>query len=180
MNFSIQNILETEQIILIPLQESDFEELYQVASDPKVWEQHPNKDRWKREIFRTFFDGALQSQGAFKIVEKSTGKIIGSTRFYDYNKENNSILIGYTFYGTDYWGKGYNQSVKKLMLDYIFAYVDTVHFHIGAGNIRSQIAIGRLGAQKIGEEEIPYFGEAPKLNFIYRIEKASWLNRKSS
>lgn len=180
MNFSIQNILETEQIILIPLQERDFEELYQVASDPKVWEQHPNKDRWKRDIFRVFVDGALQSQGAFKIIEKSTGKIIGSTRFYDYNKDDSSILIGYTFYGTAYWGKGYNQSVKKLMLNYIFEYVDTVFFHIGSENTRSQIAISRLGAEKIGEEEIPYFGEAPKLNFVYRIEKKFWLNLKAS
>lgn len=180
MNFSIQNILETEQLMLIPLTESDFEKLYQVASDPKVWEQHPNKDRWKRDVFRVFFDGALQSQGAFKIAEKSTGKIIGSTRFYDYNQENNSILIGYTFYGTDYWGKGYNQSVKKLMLDYIFAFVDTVYLHVGAGNIRSQIAISRLGAQKIAEEEIIYFGEVPKLNFVYRIEKEFWLNRETS
>ncbi|MNL51503.1 hypothetical protein D3C87_1746060 [compost metagenome] len=64
-----------------------------------------------------------------------------------------------------------NQSVKKTMLDYLFQYVSKVKFHIGAENIRSQIAISRIGAEKIAEEVVAYFGEKPKLNFIYEIEK---------
>ncbi|SFN19687.1 Protein N-acetyltransferase, RimJ/RimL family [Chitinophaga sp. YR627] len=174
MQFNIQPTLENEQVILYPLKEEDFEVLYQVASDPLVWEQHPNKDRWKRDVFQTFFDGALQSKGAFKIVHKETGEVMGSTRIYDYNPEDNSILIGYTFYGRKYWGKGLNQSVKKMMLDYLFQYVSAVHFHIGAQNIRSQIAISRLGAQKASEQEVAYFGEKPKLNFVYVIEKEQY------
>nr|WP_294859897.1 GNAT family N-acetyltransferase [uncultured Fluviicola sp.] len=172
--FSIQPILENEQLILYPLQENDFEDLYQVASDPKIWEQHPNKDRWKRDIFQNFFNGAMQSKGAFKIIDKSTGKIIGCTRYYGYHEAENFILIGYTFYGTSSWGKGINPIVKKLMLDYIFQFVPKVQFHIGATNLRSQIAISRLGAEKIGEEEIAYFGEPSKLNFIYEITKENW------
>ena len=174
MNFSIQPVLENEKVALYPLQETDFESLYTVASDPKIWEQHPNKDRWKREVFRTFFDGAMQSNGAFKIVDKATGNIIGSTRFYDYNEQDGSIYIGYTFYATAYWGKGFNPAVKALMLDYIFQYVPRVYFHIGANNIRSQIAIGRMGAEKIAEEEVSYFGEAARLNFMYEINKEKW------
>ncbi|WP_207435765.1 GNAT family N-acetyltransferase [Sabulibacter ruber] len=174
MNFSLQPTLENERVVLYPLQENDFEALYAAASDPKVWEQHPNKDRWKREVFRTFFDGAMQSQGAFRIVDKATGNTIGSTRFYDYNQEENSILIGYTFYATSCWGKGINQAVKAMMLEYIFQYVSRVFFHIGAKNIRSQIAIGRVGAEKVAEQEVTYFGEVPKLNFVYEITKEKW------
>lgn len=174
MHFDIQPTLENEQIILSPLKEEDFDALYQVASDPLVWEQHPNKDRWKKEVFQTFFDGALLSRGAFKIVSKVTGDVMGSTRIYDYNPEDNSILIGYTFYGVKYWGKGFNLSVKKMMLEYLFQYVSAVHFHIGAQNVRSQIAISRLGAQKMNEQEVAYFGENPKLNFVYVIEKQQY------
>ncbi|PZF71246.1 GNAT family N-acetyltransferase [Taibaiella soli] len=172
--FNIQSILENDRAMLTPLQEKDFDALYAVASDPKVWEQHPNKDRWKQEVFRTFFEGAMESKGAFKIIDKATGHVAGSTRFYDYNEKENSILIGYTFYGTSFWGTGMNKAVKKMMLDYIFQFVSKVYFHIGAVNTRSQIAIGRLGAQKVAEEEIAYFGEAPKLNFIYAITKEEW------
>ena len=176
MNFSTQPVLENEKTILLPLEEGDFEDLYAVASDPKIWEQHPNRDRWKREVFQNFFEGAMQSRGAFKIIDKFTGKIAGSTRIYDYNEKDNSILIGYTFYATQYWGKGINHAVKALMLDYLFQYVSSVYFHIGANNIRSQLAIERLGAKKIGELEVAYFGELSKLNFVYGIQKEEWLH----
>ncbi|PZR08732.1 MAG: N-acetyltransferase [Flavobacterium psychrophilum] len=174
MVINIQPVLENEQIILYPLQENDFEDLYVVASDPKIWEQHPNKDRWQREVFRTFFEGAMQSKGAFKITDKASGKIIGSTRFYDYNTKDNSILIGYTFYATSSWGTGINKAVKALMLDYIFQFVSKVHFHIGANNVRSQITIDRVGAEKIAEKEVAYFGEPDRLNFVYEITKEKW------
>ncbi len=171
---NIQPTLENDYVILLPLKPEDFESLFAVASDPTVWEQHPNKDRYKREVFQTFFEGAIQSKGAFKIIDKQTHQVIGSTRFYDYNEADKSILIGYTFYGKSYWGKGINLSVKKIMLDYIFQFVSVVNFHIGAGNIRSQIAITRLGALKAGEQEITYFGEDAKLNYIYSFTAKEW------
>jgi len=174
MNFSIQPILENENFKLIPLKESDFERLFEVASDPKVWEQHPNKDRYKREVFENFFKGAIESKGAFLIVDKQSQEVLGSTRFYDFNEEKNSILIGYTFYGTKSWGKNVNPQVKKLMLDYIFEFVETVIFHVGKSNVRSQKAMEKLGATKVGEEEIAYYGELPKINVIYEIRKIDW------
>ncbi|RWU10718.1 GNAT family N-acetyltransferase [Pedobacter chitinilyticus] len=174
MTFSIQPTLENDRVTLVPLQETDFEALYEVASDPKVWEQHPNKDRWKRDVFQIFFDGAMQSKGAFKIVDQTNGQVIGSTRFYDYDAAEDSILIGYTFYGTAYWGKGINHSVKKMMLDYIFQFVSKVNLHVGTTNVRSQIAVGRIGAEKVAEQEVTYFGEQPKLNFVYQIDRTKW------
>ncbi|WP_426492804.1 GNAT family N-acetyltransferase [Hymenobacter sp. 102] len=172
--FPLPPTLETATLRLLPLQETDFAELHAVAADPKVWEQHPNKDRWQEPVFRNFFEGAIQSQGAFKIVEKATKATLGSTRLYDYNASDNSILIGYTFYGTQSWGKGINLAVKKLLLDYAFQFVDTVRFHIGAQNVRSQIAIQRLGARKVAEQEVAYYGEASKLNFVFEIKKQDW------
>jgi RimJ/RimL family protein N-acetyltransferase len=174
MIINTQPVLENDEVAIYPLQEQDFEALYNVASNPKIWEQHPNKNRWQKEVFKNFFEGAMKSNGAFKIIDKSNGDVIGCTRFYDYNQEDDSILIGYTFYATQYWGKGINHAVKSLMLDYIFNFVSNVYFHIGAVNIRSQIAISRLGATKIAEQEISYFGEESKLNYIYRITKKEW------
>ena len=168
---NLQPILENEIVQLVPLQESDFEILYQVASDPLIWEQHPNKDRYKRAVFQNFFDGAMQSKGAFKIVNKASGETIGSSRFYDYDEAYKSVLIGYTFYGRAYWGSLYNPAVKKLMLEYAFQFVNTIYFHVGAENIRSQKAIERLGAKKVREINVAYHGEPEKLNFEYCIEK---------
>lgn len=177
MKLNIQPTLENEKVIVLPLQATDFEALYTTASDPEIWEQHPNKNRWKREVFSTFFEGAMQSNGAFKVVDKATGNVIGSTRFYDYNPVDQSIFIGYTFYAVAYWGKGFNSAVKTMMLDHIFQWVSTVYLHIGAENTRSQKSISRLGAEKIGEQEVTYLGEAPKLNFVYEISKRKWQTR---
>ena len=169
--FSLQPVLETDALRLLPLQEKDFADLYAVAADPRIWAQHPNKDRWQLPVFTTFFAGAMQSQGAFRIVDKATGATLGSTRLYDYNPQDNSLFIGYTFYGTSSWGKGINLAVKALLLDYVFQFVETVRFHIGADNVRSQIAIRRLGAAKVAEQEVTYYGEQPKLNFVFELTK---------
>ena len=147
MKFSIQVVLENERVKLVPVVEDDFEELYEVASDRKIWEQHPNSDRWQRSVFKKFFDGALESRGAFKVIDKESGKVAGCTRYYNYNEQSQCIYIGYTFLSANYWGQGINSAVKKLMLDYIFQFLDTVYFQVGANNIRSQIAMARIGAK---------------------------------
>lgn len=177
--FDIQAVLENEQVILLPLQLADFESLFKVASDPLIWQQHPNPDRWKKEIFKGFFDGAMQSGGAYKIIDKSNDQIIGSTRMYDYDKNKNTILIGYTFYARKYWGSGINHEVKKLMMDYLFHFVDIVEYHVGAQNKRSQISITRLGVKKTGEKEVAYVGEPPRLNFVYQMRKDDWIKMPS-
>lgn len=170
-SFDLQPTLENDFVKLEPLQESDFEALYAVASDPLIWEQHPNRDRWKKDVFLNFFEGAINSRGAFKIIDKVSNSVIGSTRFYRASEDNPELAIGYTFFARKYWGGKYNPAVKKMMMDYAFQFTDHVLFHIGAVNIRSQKAIERLGAKKIAEQEIAYYGEATKLNFIYRIDR---------
>lgn len=171
MHPDLQPTLESPVASLKPLQAGDFEALYRIASDPKIWEQHPNKDRWQRDVFLQFFQGAMESKGAFLITDKTTDEIAGSSRFYNYNQTGKSIMIGYTFYAVKFWGTGLNSAVKRLMIDYIFQFVDTIHFQVGATNLRSQIAIQRLGAVKTGEESVAYYGEPPKLNFVYELLK---------
>ena len=172
MQFDLQpSFLRDELIQLIPLKESDFDQLFEVASNPKVWEQHPNPNRYKLEDFTNYFKGAIESKGAFLVVDAKTNETVGCSRYYDYNEEDNSILIGYTFIGTKFWGKGYNKSLKKLMLNYAFQFVDKVYFHIGAFNYRSQKAIEKIGAVKVDEYEVEYYGEVSKLNYVYLITK---------
>jgi RimJ/RimL family protein N-acetyltransferase len=172
MCFTLQPIhLQNELIQLIPLQECDFEALFAVASDPLIWEQHPNKLRYQRDVFQNYFEGAMVSKGAFLIRDTKTNEVVGSTRFYDYNEKEKFVLIGYTFIGRRFWGTGHNKALKKLMLDYAFQQVDKVYFHIGAFNIRSQKAIEKIGAVKVDEFEVEYYGEDSKLNFVYLIQK---------
>lgn len=172
MQFDLQPVFLHDNLIkLIPLKKTDFETLFEVGCNPLVWEQHPNPNRYKLEDFTTYFKGAIESKGAFLIVDCKTNETVGCSRYYDYNEHDKSVLIGYTFIGTKFWGNGYNKTLKKLMLDYAFQFVDKVYFHIGAFNIRSQKAIEKIGAIKIDEFEVEYYGENSKLNFVYLLNK---------
>lgn len=170
--------LASEGVTLHPLRPSDFEELYAVASDPLIWEQHPNRTRYQRDVFETFFRGAIESGGAFLIRNARTAAAIGSSRFYDYDAGAALVSLGYTFFARDCWGGKYNPSAKTLMLDHAFQSVAAVRFAIGAQNLRSQIAITRLGAVKVAESPVTYYGEPPSLNFTYEITRSAWQARR--
>lgn len=175
-SFDLQPTLKNEFVRIQPLKETDFEALYAVASDPLIWEQHPNKDRYKREVFENFFKGAMESRGAFLVFDQQSNQVIGSSRFYEWDPEKKIVAIGYTFFARDHWGSTYNPALKKLMMGHAFQFADSVVYHIGAQNIRSQKAIERLGAKKIAEMEMEYYGEPSKLNFLYEIRKEDWMN----
>ena len=163
--------LKNNIVWLEPLKQAHFEELYLVASDPLIWEQHPNPDRYKLEAFTNYFKGAMESGGAFIIRDTLSGKALGSSRYCAYDAANKEIQIGYTFFSRVCWGKSINKAVKKLMLTHAFNDVDKVAFYVGANNIRSQKAMEAIGGIKVREEVVAYFGEPDRLNFRYEIDK---------
>jgi RimJ/RimL family protein N-acetyltransferase len=171
MSFQLQPHLKGELIELRPLRRADWKKLFAVASDPLIWEQHPKSDRYREEVFKSFFQGALESRGAFVVIDTKTQQIIGSTRFYGYNPQRSEIEIGWTFLARQYWGGRYNQEMKRLMLAHAFRFVDNVVFLIGADNIRSQKAIEKIGAVKRGTAERIYGKRPPSLNMVYLIRK---------
>src|SRR3954471_5550896 len=82
MGFELQPTLTGKLIELRPLKPTNFDELFRAASDPLIWEQHPENTRYKKEVFQTYFDSAIESKGAFVVVDRKSGKIIGSSRFF--------------------------------------------------------------------------------------------------
>lgn len=173
----LQPALENGLAKLLPLSADDFDRLYVVASDPLVWEQHPSSDRYKREVFREFFDGAIASGSAFLVFDQASGELIGSTRYYDYNPAESSVAIGFTFLARKYWGGKYNHAMKSLLLDHAFQYVDTVLFHIGSSNIRSQKGTAKLGVIKTREITETING-AERRSFEYALSRETWEERK--
>jgi RimJ/RimL family protein N-acetyltransferase len=176
---NFQPVLQNNLVIATPLQAADFDVLFAAAADPLIWEQHPNKNRYQLKEFENYFKGAIESGGAFLVKDANTREVIGSSRYSDYEAATNTVSIGYTFFIRSHWGTGHNYALKQLMLDHIFKFVDTVTFYIGAVNKRSQISIERFGAVKTGEKHMAYYGEAAKLDFIYAITKAQWLQMKN-
>jgi N-acetyltransferase len=171
MSFDLQPTLRGEVVELRPLRREDWNDLFAVASDPLIWEQHPESDRYKKEVFKVFFKGALESGGAFVVIDTKTQQIIGSTRFHGYDPDKSEIEIGWTFLARKHWGGRYNQEMKQLMLAHAFKFVENVVFFVGEKNIRSQKATEKIGAVKNGSATKLYGNRPPSLNVRYLIKK---------
>jgi len=167
----LQPHLAGELLELRPLQPEDWEELFAVASDPLIWELHPVHDRYKEEVFKEFFQGALESRGAFVAIDKKTGKIIGSSRYCEYYPEKSEIEIGWTFLARSHWGGTYNGEMKRLMLTHAFQFVERVLLVVGTENYRSQKAVKKIGGVMVERRNIPYRG-ADLEHLVYEIKKA--------
>ena len=169
----IQPTLIGDRITLRPLKKEDFSALYRAASDPVIWELHPDSSRYKRKVFEErFFIGAIKSQGALAIFDNSSNRLIGSTRFYKWKPDTKEITIGYTFLTPDQWGNGSNSEVKELMLKHIFQFSEVVWFGVGETNIRSRKAVEKLGAILSHKEKRELDGK-PYVQLFYKISSSS-------
>jgi N-acetyltransferase len=145
--------------------------LYAVASDPLIWEQHPQRNRYELDVFRVFFEEALASGGALVAIDRANGLIVGSSRFHGYDEAASEVEIGWTFLSRLYWGGVYNGEMKRLMLDHAFQSVDSVIFVVGPDNVRSQKAVLKLGAV-LTQEQPPRDSGDDRL--VFRLTKAAF------
>lgn len=150
MPFDLQPTLTGQRLQLRPLRPDDWDALYAAASDPLIWAQHPERDRYTPEVFRRYFDSGLQCGGALVAIDRRSGTVVGSSRYHDYDGATRQVEIGWTFLTRDYWGGSYNREMKTLMLDHAFRFVDRVTFNVGVTNLRSQRAMEKIGGVRAG------------------------------
>src|ERR1700751_3963457 len=99
-----QPFLKGELLELRPLRPEDFDDLYAVAADPLIWEQHPHNTRYQEEVFRKFFQDSLAWGGALIAIHSETGRVMGSSLYAVYNQEKSQFEIGWTFRARSHWG----------------------------------------------------------------------------
>jgi N-acetyltransferase len=169
--FDLQPVLIGELVELRPMREEDFPVLYAVASDPLIWAQHPEPDRCTEPVFRRFFRGGMESGGAFIVLDRRDGSVIGSSRFAEYDEASSVIEIGWTFLARSHWGGSHNREMKQLMLVHAFRFVRRVVFRVGPNNRRSQRALEKIGASSLGLETDQQRGES----VLYEITRDAFL-----
>ena len=167
MSFDLQPMLSGDLLELRPLREEDYTALFAVASDPLIWEQHPEPDRCTEPVFRRFFRGAIESGGAFLVLDRRDRRVIGSSRFAEFDEAASQIEIGWTFLGRSYWGGAYNREMKRLMLAHALRFVRRVVFRVGPNNRRSQRALEKIGAVTLGVASDPLRGDS----LLYEIRR---------
>lgn len=171
---TLQPVLRGELLELRPLRLEDFDALHAVAADPLIWEQHPVRDRYKVDVFRDFFRTGLESGGALVAIDRSSGAIIGSSRYHGHDPLRREVEIGWTFLARACWGGRYNGEMKRLMLDHAFSFVDRVIFVIGPLNLRSRRAVEKLGATLVGSR----VEENGRESVVYGLERAEYLRQR--
>ncbi|WDF70220.1 GNAT family N-acetyltransferase [Sphingobacterium oryzagri] len=164
--------LENDSILLQPLQTVDYDRLFQAASDPAIWAQHPDSHRYQPAGFAVYFGKLMETDCPFLIIDKTYQSVIGATSYYQYDASKSQVAIGFTFLAKSYWGGTVNRLVKSLLIDYAFQYVDNIVFHVREKNFRSQAALAKLGAVKIDEYPAP--ADPSTIQYEYAISKANW------
>jgi RimJ/RimL family protein N-acetyltransferase len=169
--FELQPTLVGPCLTLRPLRAEDFQPLYAAAADPLIWEQHPEPTRYQRQVFEHgFFAGALASGGAFVVIDNSSGSVIGSTRYYEWDPAKSEVAIGFTFLARSHWGGDANREMKRLMLDHAFRWARVVWFHVGLNNWRSRKALEKIGGRLSHEETKTIQGGVERTRAYYRID----------
>ena len=168
--FDLQPTLEGPLVTLRPLSPADHDQLFAVAADPLIWEQHPDKTRSQPAGFQAFFQQALDSGGALLAMETASGRTIGSSRFHGYDEAADEVEVGWTFLARSHWGGQYNREMKRLMLDHAFRYVGRVVFLIDPANHRSQRAIEKIGAVRAAART----DASGRVSCVFQIAAREW------
>ncbi|UQD56764.1 GNAT family N-acetyltransferase [Flavobacterium sp. K5-23] len=156
-NYSENYILENEAVLLRPLEKSDFEYLLEYSlNEPDIWTYNANgangAENLERYISNTITQRENEKEYPFIVFDKKTGKFVGSTRFYDIQPGNNTLQLGFTWYGKKSQGTGINKNCKMLLLEFAFENmaVERVGFKANNQNLKSINAMKSIGCVEEG------------------------------
>jgi RimJ/RimL family protein N-acetyltransferase len=149
-------LLEDANVALEPLTPDHAPALEAASADGELWNLWFTSAPAPGEA-AAYIAKALDGQKAglmlpFAVREKSSGDIVGTTRFYDFINDPRRVAIGYTWYAKRWQKSHLNTACKRLLLKHAFEALDcvAVEFHTDGRNQDSQRAIERLGAVREG------------------------------
>ncbi len=180
--------LESQKVKLVPLSELHTDALVEAATDGELWKlwftSVPSADNINEYILNALDQKAKGLALPFVVVEKSSGKVIGSTRFCNADPLNNRVEIGYTWYSKSYQRSSCNTECKLLLLTHAFETLDAiaVEFRTSWHNQTSRSAIARLGAKQDGvlrnHQKLANGGYRDTV--VFSIINVEWLSVKDS
>ncbi len=179
-------ILEDDFVLLRSLQESDVENLLEIAlNEPETWEyslvRANGKENLTHYIQIALKAKANQTEFPFIVFDKKLRKYAGSTRFYDIQLPFKTLQLGYTWYGKDFRGTGLNKHCKFLLLQFAFETLgmERVEFRADNNNQRSIAAMKSIGCKVEGvlRNHMPTFGsDLRRDSIILSILRNEWFD----
>lgn len=158
---TLENIpsIDLGDIKLRKISIDDYKDMYEYASDDEVtktlsFNSHKNEEESKETIKKFFLTRSDNgTPAAHAIVDKSSGKMIGTCDVFKVNWENEVCEIGYVI-NRNYWGKGYMTLACRAVMNFAFEYLKLSKIEIGhyKDNIGSQRVIEKCGFNFVKEE----------------------------
>ena len=148
--------LEGNRVILRPIQKEDQEALRAAAADGELWKlwytSAPSPENVETYINRALEELASDRSLPFVVIDKSTDRIVGSTRYMNASSDHRRLEIGTTWYAKSSQRTGINTECKLLLLEYAFEQLKciAVEFRTHWHNHASRQAIAKLGAKQDG------------------------------
>ena len=150
-------VLESERVRLEPLDIHHADDLAVAADEAEIWAYMPLaagvvRDDCRGWVEATHRDAADGSQVPFAIVDRLSGRAVGSTRYLNIRRAHRSLEIGYTWLGSAARRTPINTHCKWLLLSHAFDTLGAirVEFKTDSRNLRSQRALERIGATREG------------------------------
>ena len=150
-------ILEGPHVRLEPLEERHADDLLEAAGDSAIWRWLPERIESRADLQRWLGDaGRAQATGAeyaFAVVDRGSGRAIGSTRYMDVSVAHRGVEVGWTWYSTAAWGTIINPEAKLLLLTHAFEDWGAIRLCLKTDSLnqRSRAAILKLGASYEGD-----------------------------
>jgi N-acetyltransferase len=177
-------ILEDERALLRPLQKEDLDFLLPFAiNEPEIWFYSFVSPAGRKEM-EAYIEATVGERQAgrefpFIVFDKAAKRYAGSSRFYDIQLANQTVQLGYTWYGKDFQRTGLNRHCKLLMLSYAFERwgMERVEFRAHAGNLRSVHAMKAIGCVEEGVLRSigPAVSGGRRDSIVLSILKNEWL-----
>jgi RimJ/RimL family protein N-acetyltransferase len=181
-------ILEGKFVRLEPLRLEHFDSLTEVGLDESLWLWTAAIVRNKEDMWR-YVETALDEfkrkiSLPFVTVEKSSGNIIGSTRFGNINVQSRRAEIGWTWINPQWQRTQINTEAKLLMLSHAFETWNCIRVELKTDvlNEKSRNAIKRLGAREEGILRRHTITESGRIRdtVYYSILDTEWQNVKNN
>ncbi len=157
INLNQYYVLENERVLLRPLQLSDVDFLKNFSeNEPELWkfslQTAAGKDNLHKYVQTALNAKDEKKEYPFIVFDKQKNKYAGSTRFYDIQPANQSLQLGYTWYGKEFQGTGLNKNCKFLLLEFAFEKwgMERVEFRADNENEKSISAMKSIGCQVDG------------------------------
>jgi RimJ/RimL family protein N-acetyltransferase len=146
--------LEGRNVRLEPLRRDHLAGLAEVGLDAELWRWIPTAVRTKEEM-AAYIETALQEQERgvslpFALLEKTTERAIGSTRYGNIDRTHHRVEIGWTWVARDWQRTAVNTEAKYLLLRHAFESLCCMRVELKTDSLneRSRAAILRIGAKE--------------------------------